>query len=309
MAEVEAHWSRATEAGTLLGIRFLLLMYRVLGRRGFRCFLYPVMAYFYLARPAARRASQNYLSRMRALQPCDQGKPLPTFRHLMMFGEILLDKLLVWMGDIGRDDVVFDDRSQFEKLEGQKRGGVIVVSHLGNTEVCSALAHQMPNIRLTLLVYTQHAVKFNAMLQKANPASSIDMVQVTDMTPALAMLLSERVEDGEFVVIAGDRTPVTGGEKRASKVDFLGSPAAFPQGAFILASLLKCPVYLMFCIKQSTRYHLYLEAFTKRLEWNRRGRDQGLEQAVQAYAHRLGDYCQKAPLQWFNFFDFWGDDN
>lgn len=283
-------------------------MYRLMGRRGYQCFLYPVMVYFYLTRRRSRKASARYLDRIRDYLPLEQGKGLSTFRHFMKFGEILLDKLLVWMGEIGRDDVVFENPSQFEKLDQQKRGGVIVVSHLGNTEVCSALAHQMPDIRLTLLVYTQHAVKFNTLLKQVNQASRIDMVQVTDMTPALAMLLSERVENGEYVVLAGDRTPVTGGDKRAVRVDFLGSPAPFPQGTFLLAGLLKCPVYWMFCIKQSTRYHIFLEQFSDQFKWDRRHREKDIEQAVQAYANRLGDYCQKAPLQWFNFFDFWGDE-
>jgi predicted LPLAT superfamily acyltransferase len=59
--------------------------------------------------------------------------------------------------------------------------------------------------------------------------------------------LHERLERGEWLAIAGDRVPLHGG--RSVTVDFLGHPA-FPQGPWLLAGLLKCPVNLLMCLKQ-----------------------------------------------------------
>ncbi|MFT5658522.1 MAG: putative LPLAT superfamily acyltransferase, partial [Gammaproteobacteria bacterium] len=42
------------------------------------------------------------------------------------------------------------------------------------------------------------------------------------------------------------------------------------------------------------------------LNFPRKQRDQIINETVQSYAHRLEYYCQKAPLQWFNFFPYWG---
>ena len=99
-------------------------------------------------------------------------------KHFLMFGEILLDKFLVWMGQIRRDDVVFESPRVFDAINTSRRGGIIIVSHLGNTEVCSALAHQLPDIHLTLLVYTQHAEKFNSLMKKVSGSARIEMLQV-----------------------------------------------------------------------------------------------------------------------------------
>ncbi|MEH6579258.1 MAG: lipid A biosynthesis acyltransferase [Amphritea sp.] len=304
MAKADVHWSRAGEAGTLLGMQILLLVYRVFGRWGFRVFLFPVISYFFLTRKEAREASTQYLQKLRPHLAAEQQASLTSFQHFLMFGEILLDKFLVWMGGISREDVVFETPAVFEKVDHERKGGVIIVSHLGNTEVCSALAHQLPDIRLTLLVYTRHAEKFNSLMKKVNSSARIEMLQVTDMSPATAMILSERVEAGEYIVIAGDRTPVTG-TGRVSTVSFLGGDAPMPQGAFILAGLLKCPVYLMFCIKQQAQYHISLELFSEQLKFSRKERHQAISKAVQNYANRLEHYCIKAPLQWFNFFPFW----
>ena len=303
MAKSTQHWSKIGETGSIIGMKILLSCYQLFGRNVFRLVLLPVIGYYFLSNKRARHASQDYLKKAKPLCP-KQPKELTSFRHFWTFGELLLDKFLVWMGHIQPQDVAFHNQATMQHMEQRQKGGIIVVSHLGNTEICSALAHQMPNVKVTMLVYTQHAEKFNRMLKQANASANIRMMQVTDMSPATAMTLSERVEEGEFIVIAGDRTPVQS-NARTTVVPFLQQPAPFPQGAFILANLLKCPVYLMFCLKQEAKYHIYIELFAEQLTAPRKARDQLLNNAVYDYAKRLEHYCLMQPLQWFNFYDFW----
>lgn len=283
----------------------MLLIFRVFGRRGFRLLLYPVMAYYYLSQAEARAASKQYLRQVSQFLPEDERAGLSSFRHFVMFGEILMDKLLVWMGKILRDDVEFETPDAISKIETERKGGIIIVSHLGNFEVCSAVANQVPNLKLTILIYTRHAEKFNRLMKRVSGKTEVEIMQVTEISPVTAMKLSERVSAGGYVVIAGDRTPVSG-QKRVSRVSFLGREAPMPQGAFVLAGLLKCPVYLMFCLKQHDRYHIYVELLAQKLEFgNRKKRLETLDDAVQKFASRLEFYCLKAPLQWFNFFPYW----
>jgi len=308
VSDSSKHWSKVAEAGSFFWMKALLFCYRLFGLYVFRLLLAPVILYFYGTNPHARAASKEYISLIKPLLPHHQQAKINSIRHFWSFGDILLDKFLVWMGRIQKQDVVFETPEAFHKMESDNRGGIIVVSHLGNTEICSALAHQMPDIKVTMLVYTQHAEKFNKLMKQTGDNASINLMQVTDISPATAMQLSERIEAGEYIVIAGDRTPVNGGG-RVSNVDFLGAKAALPQGAFILASLLRCPVYLMFCLKHGARYHIYLEVFSESLACPRKERTQKLEDAVIQYAKRLEYYCLKAPLQWFNFFPFWKIDS
>ncbi len=54
-----------------------------------------------------------------------------------------------------------------------------------------------------------HAERFNRILQQLRPATARCVsIQVTEITPATAMLLADKVARGEFVAIAGDRVPV-----------------------------------------------------------------------------------------------------
>jgi predicted LPLAT superfamily acyltransferase len=122
------------------------------------------------------------------------------------------------------------------------------------------------------------------------------------------MLLHEKIERGEFVVIAADRTSPTA-MHRVTPAHFLGELAMFPQGPFILSALLECPVYLLFAIKNSHHsegtYDIFVERFADQLTFPRRQRECLLTEVIQQYANRLQHYCWLAPLQWFNFFDFW----
>ena len=299
------HWSKAKESGSILGIRVLLWVHRIFGYLGFRVILLPVMGYYYLNNKVARDASKQYLNFLAPYLTPEQRRSLSSFKHFFMFGEMMLDKFLAWGGNFNRDNVVFETGQLVKQLDRSKKGGIIIVSHLGNTEVSNALGQQLPNIKLTLLVSTLHAEKFNSLMKNVSSSPNIKILQVDDISPATAMMLSERIDQGEFIVIAGDRTPNNESQARVSIVDFLGHNAALPQGAFILASLLKCPVYLMFCLKQQSIYHIYVELFSECLIIPRKNRAQNIHDTVQSYAARLEYYCKKAPLQWFNFFPFW----
>lgn len=287
-------------------MRILLLIYRLLGRRGFRIVLLPVMLYFYLTKTEARRASRQYLKRMARFSArwSHLDSLANSYRHFVSFGESLLDKLLIWMGGIDVDQVDLASSKEFETIRSSRQGGLIIVSHLGNIELCSALARRLPWLRLTILVYTRHAEKFNSLLSRVSGSQHLTLLQVTEMTPATAMLLAERIAAGELVVIAGDRTPVSG-QQRTCSASFLGAEARFPQGPIILSGLLRCPVYLMFCLKQPGGYKVYLESFAEQPRLPRKGRELYLQQQVQRYASALERYCQMEPLQWFNFFYFW----
>lgn len=301
MNHEQPHWSKIQENSTVFGIKTLLFIYQVFGRAVFNVILFPVMAYYYVSNRSAREASKQYLSYIAPFLTNE--KPLSSFQHFLQFGDMLLDKLLVWMGKIDLSSIEFKTPSVVENISSSKRGALILVSHLGNIEVCNALRQRLAEVKLTILVNTEHAQKFNSLMSQLGSNTHAELVQVNELSPATAMMLSERIDNGELVVIAGDRTPEQAA--RVSNVSFLGHNAPLPQGAFILASLLKCPVYLLFCLKQQKKYEIHVEQFSERLKFSRKTRQQELDICAQKYAQRLEHYCIKAPLQWYNFFSFW----
>lgn len=302
------HWSRTPERGSILGLQIMLASYRLLGRAGFKALLYPVIGYFWLTGRRQRAASEQYLARLEAFA-AEKGVSLPpgprsSFRHFLRFGEAALDKLAGWRGDIPREEIELVGREHHEAALASGRGLLLLGSHLGDLELCRALGTRGGQVPINALVFTRHAARFNALLKQVNPDSGINLIQVQEMGADTAILLKEKIEAGEWVVIVGDRTSVTR-EKRVVWADFLGMPAPFPLGPFALASVLACPVYLMFGLKEQGHFRVHFEPFAERLLLPRAEREAALQHWVQAYADRLQHHCLQAPLDWFNFFDFW----
>ncbi|MBJ7314071.1 acyltransferase [Rugamonas sp. CCM 8940] len=295
------HWASLNEVGFVAGMRLLFWICRVFGRWPFRVVLYPVLGWYLLSQPRARRASAEFLARVRR----QAGRPLPgVLRHFASFGEGILDKMLLWGGLFKLDTVRFFGTELIDQALAQGRGGLLICSHLGNLELCRVLSRQRHDIKLTVLVHTRHARAFNQMLARLNPESQLNLLQVTEMTPATAMLLSERVARGEFVVIAGDRVPVSP-HPRVALADFMGAPAAFPVGPYVLASVLQCPIYLLFSLRLGAFSEVHIEPFADAVRLPRKQRDSMLAGLAASYAKRLEHHCLRAPLQWFNFYDFW----
>lgn len=306
----DKHWSASEERGSTLGIRILVWFYRIFGQWFFRLGLIPVIAYFVLTGNKARQASKDYLTRLNRYQGITKKvRWYHLYKHFYQFGLAAVDKIRAWLGDIKLEETHLHYPENFQRIRArQQKGAVFIGSHLGNLELCRALGENGPSLKINALVFTKHALKFQAALEKFNPKAQVNLIQVDSMGAETAILLKDKVDAGEIVIIVGDRTSVTQ-FGRVNYADFLGEPAPFSQGPFILAGLLECPTYLLFGLKQNGRYHLYLEHFADSLKLTRTNRQQQLQSTIERYAQRLEHYCLKAPYQWFNFYPFWQQDD
>ncbi|PJE42548.1 MAG: glycosyl transferase [Pseudomonas sp.] len=305
----QPHWAGQRERGSFILMKFTAWLARLLGRRLISPLLYLIVLYFYLFGAEARRSIYQYQRNLatwsgrRELQP----SRLSVLRHFMSFTDTLLDKLDVWNGKLGLEQVTLIDPSNAcTQLRQEGRGQMLVAAHLGNLEVCRALAELGEQVTMNVLVHTKHAEQFNRLLGEAG-ATHLRLIQVSELDAAIMLQLSERLERGEWLAIAGDRVPLTG--SRTVNVNFLGKPAAFPQGPWLLAGLLQCPVNLIHCLKIDNRYQVIIEPFAERLHWKRSERDAVIRHWTQRYADQLAQRCLDAPLQWFNFYPFWNEDD
>jgi predicted LPLAT superfamily acyltransferase len=301
------HWSTVKEAGALSGIRFLILIYNVFGRAVFSVILVPVMTYFFIRRSAARQASREFLQRVINAYP----ESLPkqpiwwlSFRHFLSFGNSLLDKYIAWSQSVIEIAMCPDEEKVLFELVSSGKGCLVIGSHFGNLEYSRGISARHPELVINVLLYDQHAENFAALLKEAKSESRMNLIQVTDIDFSVALTLKEKVERGEWVVIAGDRIPVGEG-KRVCSASFFGEKANFPIGPYVLANLLHCPVYLLHCFLVEEDYHLSVEFFAEDFVVDRKNRQLAYGEAAQKFATALEKQVARYPLQWFNFFDFW----
>jgi predicted LPLAT superfamily acyltransferase len=309
-AEPSEHWSVLRERGGVLGLRIMFGVYRRLGRSVVLLLLYPVVAYFWLTADKPRRASRYYLGKVRA-RLAELGRsspePLTTFNHILHFAKALLDKGAMWGGWFSQDGVEFDDPAQIEALRARRQGALLIGSHHGNLEMLRGFG-ESHGLKVNALVSTRNSPKLNRALSIVSPRAFDRMTEVDSLGPDAVIKLEAWLAAGEHVAIVGDRVSVRHKE-RSVYAPFFGRPAPFPEGPFVLASLLACPVYLVFCSKVGAKYRVYLEPFSDAIVLPRERRREALEHEVARYASRLEAHCLLAPTQWFNFFDFWDQGN
>ncbi len=305
-----SYWSKIEERGIIWAMQLLLKIYLFFGRKILQVLLYPVVSYYWLVNGKGRQASLQYLQKLTDFQTKISAEIsinpsfFNSYRHFISFANALIDKLAAWSGSLTLKGVEYHGREAIVTHINKSQGVLILGSHLGNLEVCRVITQLRKKVTINVLVHTKHAEKFNTLLNKYAGSERLNLIQVTEVNAATAMLLQDKIEAGELIIIAADRTPVNG-QHRVAKADFLGHPAFFPQEPFILALLLKCPVYTLFCLKQKGKQVIYFDHFSDGLSFTKKQRTAAIEQCVQEYADQLQHYCLKAPLQWFNFYDFW----
>ena len=115
-----AEWRHIPEAGTVWGIRALVLLARTCGRRIAGWFLYLVALYYAIVRGTARRASRDYLQRVG-----HSATFASIVRHLHMFAQVSLDRLFFLTGRW--DSFEFEQRNHDQLVE-ISRTGVAAIS-------------------------------------------------------------------------------------------------------------------------------------------------------------------------------------
>jgi predicted LPLAT superfamily acyltransferase len=61
----------------------------------------------------------------------------------------------------------------------------------------------------------------------------------------------------------------------------------------------------MHCYFESGMYRLRVELLEEEITTSRKDRQRNYEPQAQRFAKALEAQVRKAPLQWFNFYDFW----
>ena len=294
-------WRDIPEAGTVLGIRLLVLLARAFGRRIAGWFLYLVALYYAIVRGLARRSSRDYLQRVG-----ERAGFAGVVRHLHTFAQVSLDSLFFLTGKW--DGFRFEQRNHDLLVEAGKtgRGVLLLGAHLGSFDVMRCRAKEF-NVPINVVVDFSNAERINSVLGSLAPGSETRVISLADDSLGAMLAMRAAIERGEFVAILGDRRPAaTLGPARLVTTPFLGGDAAFPAGPWLLAHALRCPVY--FAAGLYTRpnpYALHCELLADQV---RLGDDRAasLARYVRSYAAMLESFTRSAPLNWFNFYDFWG---
>ena len=272
-------WHRRGEVGSLLGIRITAWVYRRIGRGLAGLLLYPIVGYFFVTGRGSRVASQHYLQRLQTSCNGDIALPesigrMQVFRHMLEFGTNILDRIGFFMGRRGDFELSVHGGQWLDKVAVDGRGAVVLGAHLGSFDALRLLASELSPVTVNVLMYTNNAEHINRVFAELSERETVRGRVIPIQRGSFAHVIEARacVGRGEVVAILADRQP-PGHSERTTPVRFLGGTAWLPQGAWLLAGLLRCPVLLMIALRRRKRcYEIYVEPVADPLDLPRQGR-------------------------------------
>lgn len=294
-------------------MRIVAWLYRVVGHHLAAPLVYPIVSYFFLTDRAGRTASRAYLQQLfstpggaRRLKRAPRLSD--SFRHYLEFGQTVMDRMGIWLGRADDFAVEVEGWENLENLIRDGRGGLILGAHVGSFDAMRLLARKSSPRTVKILMHTEHAAQIGEIFRQlgkisGNP-SEMGVIPVRAGSFEHVLEVRQCIARGEVVAILADRLhPLERGGR--TPVTFLGRTAYLPESPMRLAAAIGCPVVLMAGLRiESRRYVIVVESLAERLVLSR-GSSTELRQACQRYADWLARLCERAPLQWFNFFDFW----
>ena len=290
-------WANRPERGSVSSIKIGVWIALRLGRHLARLFLYPVCLYFLLSSPAAIRSSRAYLRRALDRRP----GIMDIYRHFLTFASCVLDRVFLLNEQDRWFDISIEGEELVRRIDEQGSGCLLFGAHFGSFEVARVVGRRYRDLPVSLLMYEENARKIRAALGAINPRLATEVIGLGRLDSLIAV--AERLRDGHFVGVLADRN-VDG--RDLARHPFLGAPAAFPQGPFRVAMMLRRPVVMMAGIyKGKGRYEVHFDLLAEASETRPADPQAWLDEVMRRYVARLEAYCRESPYNWFNFYDFW----
>lgn len=292
-------WRERPERGGRRITRFYMWLCLKVGRRMARPILYGIALYFFISAPRERKVSADYLRRI-GVRPVG---PFQVYRHIFTFSTVIMDRLFFLARRMEDMTVELHGVEAFDVLRADNKGFLLVSAHFGSFEALRVLGISENRLPVKTLMYMENAEQLNELLADVNPEVAESVIPLGK--PDSILEVKEWVGQGGIVGILADR--ITQGDK-LTRLDFLGAPAEFPLGPWLLSAMLQAPVMLCFAVyRGSGHYDIHFESLTDGTGADRDGRQATAERLAARYADRLAHYCREAPYNWFNFYEFWGD--
>lgn len=299
-SDLNQPWAKLPERGSRSALTLIWWIGTVIGRPVGRLLLYPISLYFLITAHPQRRASRRYLRRVRG------GKVgwWHVFLHILCFARTILDRAFLLADKHQPFDIRVHNGQLIDAQLASGRGCLLLGAHLGSFEALRVLGVSHRHFPLKVLMNVDHNPAITRFFNALNPEIADTVIALHG--PGTLLAVKERLDAGYLVATLGDRVVR---DDKATPCCFLGGEARFPVGPIQLAMMTGAPVILAFALYAGgNRYDVHFERLTDGIPAADRRRADIVHAWTQRYADRLAHYTRLSPYNWFNFFDFWGDE-
>lgn len=317
LEEKNLHWDEEKEIiKSNTPLVFLLRVMKMTPKIFIHFIVFPVSFFFYVFSKRARDFSILYQKQLKEFTNGELPKKISAYKQIFAFSLCVVEKMEGWLGRFDYDKLIKhdDDLSVILEQLANGKGAFIIGSHLGNMELLRSISSLNTlgvekHVDVTAVMEMDATSQFNSVLKTVNPNVQMNLINAKEIGPETMCILEDRINEGGLVFVAADRTSTTA-RTRVIRNKFLGKEAEFPYGVFMMAALLKVPVYYIFGMRDKTvtlfpKHHIYVEKSTVDLECARNEREQRINDLCMEYVGKLEKYVKLYPYQWYNFHNFW----
>ena len=284
--------------------RLMLLwyIYKIAGRKPVQFIVFFVTLFAFLGAPEIRKCSQKFQK-----IASGNGSIIQAFKHFLSYSYSLIDTMEIYTDNFGIKNIYFDNENDKQILYKDffaKKGVCFLCSHLGNINAMRTFfksGTEIDWLKVNMFLETNQCKIFKNFLSEITPEDPTNVYPVENIDLTTSMDIKERLNNGEIMFIAGDRTSAHNSDTVFTS-SFLEHEAEFPVGAFRFALMMDVPVYFIACTKEKNgKYGIRLQKFE--FEGSRRAK---LTELQNQYVKFLEDLTKKYPLQFYQFYDFLG---
>jgi predicted LPLAT superfamily acyltransferase len=291
-------WSGRTRGG-VFGNWFFLTVIRTLGLRAAYFFLIGVAAWFLLASRRGYRSSAEYHQRLRGPLSLPR-RVMAVYRHFFSYGMMLIDRAAIVSGRHRRFTFAFDGDEIVREALAEGKGLILLASHTGNWEAAAHLLRRY-DTPCHVVGVDNEIEPIRRLMAAAGADRQVHLIGTSGAFEHSVEILSA-LRRGEMVALLGDRAS----GQALTRVPFLGRPAEFPAGAYLLAAVTGTPIVQTFTVREPGFRYRFLAHPPERVSLPRRDqRGTFLETCVRQYVDRLESMLRRHPYQWYNFYPFW----
>ena len=220
------------------------------------------------------------------------------YRNYYLLGQSLIDKIAIMSGANVNFTFNFDEEENLKKITALQKGGLLISAHIGNWEIAGYLLKRL-NTRINIVMFDGEHQKIKQYLNSVTGKATAKIIVIkNDLSHIFE--INEALKNNELVCMHADRF-VEG--NKIIEGEFLGSPAKFPIGPFLLASKFKVPVAFVFALKESTfHYHFFS---TEAKDYSAYDKDEVVSHMLNSFIKAMEEKVKAYPEQWFNYYDFW----
>lgn len=254
-----------------------------------------VSFYFFLFSP---KSSKETFALFRRLGYSKWAALLKVYRNYYQFGQSLIDKVVVMSGMPNRFTFDFDGEHHLREMVAAGKGGLLLSAHVGNWEIAGHLLKRL-GTKINIVMFDGEHQQIKQYLTGVTGERNVNVIVIKNDISHIYQI-SDALSRQELVCMHADR--FLKGNK-VIEVPFLGAPAKFPIGAFVLAATFKVPVSFVFAMKETNlHYHFFATPDRNDPLMNK---DALSKKLVTEFAGEMENKVKKYPAQWYNFYDFW----